>query len=163
VVAQQPARPTIRAGQAIGLTVFLVTAGILTALLGSRITTVFDSLQTAAAWFSTLCATVAVFAMLVDAFDLWMRGRTMAAKTVRLVRMLVFIAVLGALAASLVGTNSLVIPILLPAMVIYLFISRRRPVDRPAGAAGTVRGGSAARSGGTTARSRQRRGGRKRR
>ena len=153
----------MRAGQALGLTVFLVTAGILTALLGSRVTTVFDSLQTAAAWFSTLCATVAAFGMLIDAFDLWLRGRTMAARTVRHVRMLVFIAVLGSLAASLVGTNSLVIPILLPSMFIYLLISRRRPVDRPAGAAAAARGGSSARSGGGSAKSRQRRGGKKRR
>ena len=162
-MAQQPARPTIRAGQAIGLTVFLVTAGILTALLGSRVTTVFDSLPMAAAWVSTLCATAAVIAMLVDSFDLWLRGRTLAAKTVRFIRILVFVAMIGALAASLVGTNSLVIPILLPSLFIYLFIVRRRPVARPATAARAARGGSSGRSGAGSAKSRQRRGGKKRR
>ena len=161
-MAQQPARPGIRAGHAVALTVFLVTAAFLTALLGSRINSLFDDLPTTAAWFSTLCATVAAFGMLIDAVDLWVRGRTMAARTVKLVRMLVFIAILGALAASFVGENSLVIPILLPAMFIYLFISRRRPVDAPAGATG-ARGTTGTRTGGTTARSRQRRGGKKRR
>lgn len=160
-MAQQPARPGIRIGQALGLTVFLVTAAFLTALLGSRITTLFDSLPATAAWFSTLCATAASFAMLIDAIDLWLRGRTMAARTVKLVRMLVFIAILGALAASLVGENSLVIPILMPSMFIYLFLSRRRPTDAPAGAS-MGRGGSAPRSG-SGAKARQRRGGKKRR
>jgi hypothetical protein len=168
-VAQQQARPGIRSGQAIGLTVFLVTAAFLTALLGSRITSLFDGLQAAAAWFSTLCAVVAAFGMLIDAVDLWVRGRTMVARTVRMIRMLVFIAVLGALAASLVGENSLVIPILLPSMLIYFFISRRRPVDAPAGAT-VARGSSGARGGPATrpassgsAKARQRRGGKKRR
>lgn len=161
-MAQQPARPGIRIGQAVGLTVFLVTAAFLTALLGSRISTVFDSLPATAAWFSTLCATVAAFGMLIDAIDLWLRGRTMAARTVKLVRMLVFIAVLGALAASFIGENSLVIPILLPSMFIYLFLARRRPVDAPARAT-AARGGSVPRSGGGAVKARQRRGGKKRR
>jgi len=160
-VAQQPARPGIRLGQALGLTVFLVTAAFLTALLGSRITSVFTSLPATAAWFSTLCATVASFAMLIDAIDLWLRGRSMAARTVKLVRLMVFIAILGSLAASFVGGNSLVIPILMPSMFVYLFISRTRPADAPAGAT-AVRGGPAPRSGGT-AKARQRRGGKKRR
>jgi len=163
-VAQQQARPGIRAGQALGLTVFLATAAFLTAILGSRITSVFDSLQTVAAGLSTACAAVASFAMLIDAIDLWLRGRTMTPRTVKLIRMLVFIAVLGALAASLVGENSLVIPILLPSMLIYFFIARSRPAAAPAGGSGASRGGSGARSGGnTTGKSRQRKGGKKHR
>lgn len=163
-MAQQQGRPGIRAGQALGLTVFLVTAAFLTAILGSRITSVFDSQQTAAAGLSTACAAVAAFAMLIDAIDLWLRGRTMTQRTVKLVRMLVFIAVLGALAASLVGENSLVIPILMPSMLIYFFIARSRPAAAPAGVSGGSRGGTGARSGGnTTVKSRQRKGGKKHR
>ena len=157
-MAQQPARPTIRAGQALGLTVFFATATFLMALLVARIGSAFVSPQTAGASFSTLCASVAAVAMLVDAVDLWLRGRTLSPRAVRLLRGIVFVAVLGALAASFVGENSLVIPILAPVLLIYLFIARRRPAHGPGGAG---RGVSSVRSG--TAKSRQRRGGRRRR
>ena len=79
--------------------------------------------------FSTLCAAVAAFVMLLDAADLWVRGRKMTAYSVKMFRSLVFVAVLGALAASLLGGNSLVIIFLAPAMVIYLFITRKNPND----------------------------------
>ena len=103
----------------------------------------FDSLQTAAAAFSTLCATIAAFGMLIDAADLWVRGRKMTPYSVKMFRSLVFIAVLGALAASMLGGNSLVIPFLAPAMIIYLFIARKRPAAaRYAAAPGSAHGGS---------------------
>lgn len=162
-MAQQQARPSISAGQILALAVFFVTAAFLTAMLGTRISAAFDSLQTAAASFSTLCAVVATIAMLIDALDLWVRGRTLNAHTVRLVRMLVFIAVLGALASSFLGENSLVVPIMVPAMVIYLFIARRPPARASSGTTGGGRASSSGSGGGTTARSRQRRGGRKHR
>jgi len=163
-VPQQPAKPGIRALEALGLTVFLATAAFLTAMFLARLGSVFDSLQTAAAAFSTLCAAAAAFAMLIDAADLWVRGRGMAPRTVKSIRMLVFVAVLGAVAASLLGGNSLVIPLLLPAMMLYLFITRKRP-GRPYAAAA---GGSRGSGGGRTAtaaptKSRQRKGGKKHR
>ena len=162
---QQPAKSGIRALEALGLTVFLATAAFLSALFINRIGSVFDSLQTTAAAFSTLCAAVAAFAMLFDAIDLWVRGRRMAPRTVKNIRALVFIAVLGALASSLLGGNSLVVPFLAPAMIIYLFIARKRPQPYAA-ATGSPRGGAGGRpatgrSG--TAKSRQRKGGKKHR
>jgi hypothetical protein len=163
-VPQQPAKPGIRVLEALGLTVFLATAAFLTALFLTRLGTVFESLQTAAAAFSTLCAAVAAFGMLIDAADLWVRGRKMTPYSVKMVRMLVFVAVLGALAASMLGGNSLVIFFLAPAMVIYLVISRKRPATRYATAPGSTRGGPATRpASSSSAKSRQRRGGKKRR
>ena len=162
---QQPAKVGIRAGQALGLTIFLATAAFLTALLLSGLGSVFDSLPRAAASFSTLCALIAAFGMLIDAADLWVRGRRMLPHTVRMLRGMVFVAVLGALAASLLGGNSLVIVLLAPSLIAYLFIARRRPRDPYATAAGTARAGS---GGGRTAtaaptKSRQRKGGKKHR
>ena len=161
---QQPAKPGVRGLEALGLTVFLATAAFLTALFLTRIGSVFDSLQTAAASFSTLCAAVAAFGMLLDAADLWVRGRKMTPQSVRMFRMMVFVAVLGALAGSMLGGNSLVVLLLAPAMVVYLFISRKRPAGSYATAPS-----SRGRTGGgrvTTAppaKSRQRKGGKKHR
>ena len=117
---QQPAKPGIRAGQALGLTVFLATAAFLTALFFSRVGSAFESMLTVAAAFSTLCAAIAAFGMLLDAVDLWVRGRRMTPHGVKMLRSLVFVAVLGALAASMFGGNSLVVLLLGPAMIIYL-------------------------------------------
>ena len=161
---QQPAKPGIRAGQALGLTIFLATAAFLTALLLSGLGSAFDSLQRAAGSFSTLCAAVAAFAMLFDAADLWVRGRKMTPHSVKMFRSLVFVAVLGALAASMLGGNSLVIVILAPSMFVYLFITRKRPAGTYAAVAS--RGGSGSgpgRPGGSTRKSRQRKGGKKHR
>ena len=163
---QQPAKVGIRAGQALGLTIFLATAAFLTALLLSGLGSVFDSLPRAAASFSTLCALIAAFGMLIDAADLWVRGRRMTPHTVRMLRGIVFVAVLGALAASLLGGNSLVVVLLAPSLIAYLFIARRRPRDPYATAAGTARAGAGSSGGrvsGSSAKSRQRRGGKKRR
>jgi hypothetical protein len=166
----KPARPAIRAGQALGLTIFVATAAFLTALLLSGVGSVFDSLQKAAVSFSTLCAAIAAFVMLLDAADLWVRGRKMTAHSVRLFRSLVFVAVLGALAASMLGGNSLVIIFLAPAMVTYLLITRRVPKSPYATATGSARsgsrGGSSGSSGGgrpagPTQKARQRKGGKK--
>ena len=162
---QQPAKPGIRVLEALGLTVFLATAAFLTALFLTGLGHVFDSLETAAAAFSTLCATIAAFVMLIDAADLWVRGRKMSPYAVKMFRSLAFVAVLGALAGSLLGGNSLVIPLLGPAMVIYLLIARKRPAARYATAPGGARGGS---GGGRTAsapptKARQRKGGKKHR
>ena len=166
---QQPARPSLRAAQAIGLTVFFATATILSALLITRLTAGLGSLQAAAAAFSTACAAIAAFAMLADAMDLWVRGRRMTVHSVKMVRSLVFVAVLAALAASILGGNALVGLVLSPALFTYLFISRRSTVPlagsrRAPGGSTTrgVRGGTSGRAA-TPAKARQRRGGKKRR
>jgi len=162
-VPQQPAKPGIRALEAFALTIFLVTAVLLTGLLVLGLGTVFSSPRTAAAWFSTLCAVAAAVLMLIDAVDLWVRGRTMTPRGVKLLRSLVFVVVLGALVVSLVGGNALVVPLLAPAIIAYLFIARRRPAGsaRVRGTARAGSGGSGATS--SSAKSRQRRGGKKRR
>ena len=167
----KPAKPAIRAGQALGLTIFVATAAFLTALLISGVGATFDSVQKAAVSFSTLCAAIAAFVMLLDAADLWVRGRKMTAYSVKMFRSLVFVAVLGALAASLLGGNSLVIIFLAPAMFVYLFITRRNPSDpcaRDGSRARALGGGSSASSGGgrpagAHSKSRQRKGGKKHR
>ena len=160
---QQPAKSGLRALEALGLTVFLATAAFLSALFINRIGSVFDSSQTTAAAFSTLCAAVAAFLMLFDAIDLWVRGRTMTPRTVKNIRALVFIAVLGALAGSLLGGNSLVIPFLAPVMIIYLFIARKRPQPYAAGSPRGGTGGRPASGRSGTVKSRQRKGGKKHR
>ena len=163
---QQPAKPGVRALEALGLTIFVATAAFLTALFFSGLGSVFASLQRAAVSFSTLCAAVAVVAMLLDAADLWVRGRKMPPHRVKLFRWVVFAAVFGALAASLLGGNSLVIVFLAPSMIVYLFIARRRLAGPYATATGTARGGSGSsgsRSGSSSGKTRQRKGGKKHR
>ncbi len=80
---QQPARPNIGAGQALGLAIFLATAAILSALTVTRVFAGLGSLQGIAAAFSTGRAAVAAFGMLVDAVDLWVRGRRMTVHDAR--------------------------------------------------------------------------------
>ena len=168
-VPQLPAKRGIRAGQALGLAVFLVSAILLTALFITGLGSAFDSLQRTAASLSALSAAVAAFAMFIDAVDLWVRGRKMTPYGVKMVRSLIFVAVLVALLTSLVGGDSLMAVILAPSMVVYLFIARRRPAGPYAAA--TARGGprsggsgpSGTRAGGSSSKARQRRGGKKRR
>ena len=161
---QQPAKPGIRALEALGLTVFLATAAFLTALFLTRIGSVFDSLQTAAAAFSTLCAAIAAFGMLIDAVDLWVRGRKMTPYSVKLFRSLVFVAVLGALAGSMLGGNSLVVLFLAPSMVVYLFIARKRPAGSYATSPSSRSGSGGGRvTQASPSKSRQRKGGKKHR
>jgi hypothetical protein len=168
-VPQQPAKPGLRAAEALGLTIFLATAALLTALLITWVGRGFGSLHSVALILSTLCAMVASFAMLWDAFDLWVRGRRMTPYSVKMLRSLVFVAVLAALGASMLGANVMVVIYLAPAMITYLFIARRPPAPARArggsgassGSRGT--GGAASGSSGSAARARQRRGGKKRR
>jgi hypothetical protein len=149
------------------LTIFLGTAAFLTALLITLLLRGVGSYEVVAAAFSTACAAVAAFVMLIDAADLWVRGRRITPLSVKRMRMLVFVAVLGALAASMIGQNVMLVVILGPAMVTYLFIARKRP----AGSYATRQAASRSRAGGSggqpassgTAKARQRRGGKKRR
>jgi hypothetical protein len=150
--------------------VFVVTGALLTGLALNMAFSGLDSMKIVAATFSTACAAVAAITMLIDAADLWVRGRRMTPYSVKMFRSLVFIAVLGAVAGSLMGGNVLVIFFLAPSMVVYLFVARRPPAPAP-----RARGGSGASSGsggsggaasggsGSAARARQRRGGKKRR
>ena len=164
---QQPATRGIRAAEALGLTIFLATAALLTGLLITLVVGGLGSLQEVSSAFSTACAVIAAFAMLMDAADLWVRGRRFTPHSVRLLRTLVFIAIIGAVAASMLGENVVVTMLLLPSMVIYLFIARKRPAGsaRSKGQSRAGSSGSGATSGSTSgsAKSRQRRGGKKRR
>jgi len=165
-VPQQPPRRGIRAAEALGLTVFALTVVFLAALLVTWILKVPDDFSQVALVFSTACGMAAAFGMLWDAIDLWLRGRQMPPRAVKNVRMMVWVGVLGALATSILGQNTMIVLYLAPALITYLFISRRVPAGSAARAATRTGGGSAggARSGGsTTSKGRQRRGGRKRR
>ena len=161
---QQSARPAIQTGHAVGLAVYVVTAALLAAVLVNLIVKWPTTLQEISVAFATACALVAAVGMLFDAVDLWLRGRTMTPQAVRMIRAMVFVAVLGALATAMLGKSTVVVIYLMPAMFIYLLISRRRPATA---AAGGARGGPAgARSGGSSSgatRSRQRKGGKKHR
>ena len=178
----QPAGPGTRALQALGLTVFFATALFLAALLVTWVAQGPQGTQQTALVVSTAFAVIGVVAMLVDGADLWMFGRRLQPGTVKTLRYVVFGAVLAALVASLFGRNSVLIIYMLPAMAIYLVISRRRPAPawtaarrggaqagRRPGASGS--GGSGSRSGAGSragsapraAKPRQRRGGKKRR
>jgi len=107
-------------------------------------------------------ATVALAAMLVDAFDFWMRDRRITPFSLKMTRSLIFVAMLVAVALSVVASTPLFFVLMTPALMIYLFgVARRRPapVRRPADASKARASASAAQTSGP---SRQRRGGRKR-
>jgi len=142
-----------------GLAVFLVTAALLTGTAIRLIIAVPDTLQEAALGFAVVCASVAAIAMLIDAIDLWTRGRRMTAQGQKMIRLLVLIAVFGALAMSVLGRGGGVIAYLMPALVIYLFMAPRR--SQSAAAEGRPSAPSSQRS--APVRARQRRGGKKRR
>lgn len=157
----EPARPGIRFAQAAGLTVFLATAALLVSLVLTRLVAGIGSLQAAAVAFSTAAGAIACIAMLLDAIDLWLRGRRMTPYSVKMFRSLVFVAVLGALAGSVLGGNSLLLLLLGPSMVIYFFIVRRP--NTVSSAPGRVSQRRPQSSTPGSARSRQRRGGKKHR
>jgi hypothetical protein len=169
-VPQQPPRRGIRAAEALGLTVFGLTVVFLAALLVTWILKVPDDFSQVALVFSTACGAAAAFGMMWDAVDLWLRGRSMPPKAVKNIRMMVWVGVLGALATSILGQNTVIVLYLAPALITYLFISRRPPAGaaaraaaRPGGGGSAGGRGGAAPTGGSTSKGRQRRGGRKRR
>lgn len=141
-----------RLGRALVLTILLVTAIILFGLAGTAASQGSFSSARVALIVSTFLGAAAAVAMLGDAFDLWMLGRRMASPRVRVLRWMVFAAVLVALALTLLGQNTLLFLIMTPALVAYLFVIKSRP--------GTARAGQATAD---ASRGRQRRGGRKRR
>ncbi len=165
-----PAQPSTgaRLARSAGLTVFLATGLMLLALVITRIAGGLGSVQAIAVALSTFAGAVACLAMLIDAFDLWARGRRMTAYSQKMFHSLVFVAVLVALGVSIIGRNSLLLLIMAPSLVIYFFIVRK-PVRAgsatPRSARGATRGGPSRQSGSRSGSSgaRQRRGGRKRR
>ena len=167
-MSQQPPRRGIRAAEALGLTIFGLTVVFLAALLVTWILKVPDDFSQVALVFSTACGAAAAFGMMWDAVDLWLRGRTMPPKSVKNIRMMVWVGVLGALATSILGQNTVIVLYLAPALITYLFISRRPAAGSAARAGarsggGGSAGGRGAQTGGSTSKGRQRRGGRKRR
>jgi hypothetical protein len=102
---------------------------------------------------SLLLASVAALTMMVDSFDLWMLGRRITAFSVRMVHSLVFVAILAAVALSIVTKTPGLLLVLTPALVIYLFTVMK---PQPASRRGPSRGGGSSRPG------RQKRGGKKR-
>lgn len=170
-MTQQQAKPGIRALEALALAIFLATAAFLMALLVTWIGKGVGTFQAVGLLVSTACAVVAAFGMLWDAIDLWVRGRKMSFANLRRLRILVFVAVLGALAASMLGRNTALVVYLMPAMITYLFVARRRPNDSYAASPAGARGGAArprgnrpnGASSSSRYKARQRRGGKKHR
>lgn len=110
-------------------------------------------------------ATIALAAMLVDAFDFWMRDRRLTPFSLRMTRSLVFVAMLVAIVLSVIASTPLFFLLMTPALMIYLFgVARRRPQAgrRSARGSGRRSGESAGSAARPSAPSRQRRGGRKR-
>lgn len=152
------ATPTVsRVPPKIGLVVFAVTGLALGAVLGLTLSQGVGTLQAAAAAFAALCGAIAAFTMFAELRDVWLRGRSASAG---LLRALVNVAILAAMATSLLGHSAVVPIVLLPAMAVY-FINQRRvrePVDRRPQASGATSAAQAA-----ATKSRQRRGGKKHR
>ena len=144
---------------------YVATAAFLAAVLVNLIVKWPTTLQEISVVFAAACALVAALGMLIDAVDLWLRGRRMTPQAVTMIRSMVFVAVLGALASAMLGKSTVVVIYLMPAMIIYLLISRRRPATAAA-AGGPRSSSSGARSGGSSSgayKSRQRKGGKKHR
>ena len=92
-------------------------------------------------------AAVAVFTMLADSIDLWMRGRRMTAYSLKMTRSLIFVTMLAAVGLSLLGGTPGLLLVMSPALMVYLF--------------GVVRGVASPLRPAPSAQRRQRRGGRK--
>lgn len=141
-----PWQKTVRS---LGLTVLLVTAVFLAGLAYTYV-----SGDEGTAWKRLALATalaagsVASLAMTVDAFDFWVRGRSMSPFTLTMTRSLIFVAMLVALGLSLVAAGPALLLTMTPALMIYLF--------------GVVRGRPAAVRRPSSGDARQRRGGKKR-
>jgi len=164
----QPARPGINLTvlHALGLFVFVATAAALVAILITRLAGGLGSYQEVTTAFSLAVAAVACFAMIVDAVDAWVRGGSMTPQGRRMIRSLVSVALIAALATSLLGGTLQLMLVLGPALVVYLLIARsalQSAADARAGGPAASRsraGGAPAKQ--TASRSRQRRGGKKR-
>jgi hypothetical protein len=161
-VAQTP-RQTISIGQTICLFVFVATVAIFLGALANAVLAGLHDVQDFAVAFSYLVAIVAVVAMAVDVYDLWVRGRRFNKANAKSFKMVVMVAVLASMATTLLGKNMTLVIFLMPSILIYYMTMRPQPATARAG--GAARGAGAPRgavsSGG--GKTRQRRGGRKRR
>jgi hypothetical protein len=153
--------------QVVGLFVLVGTAAIFLGALANRVVAGLHTTQDFALAFSYLVAVVAVGAMFLDLYDLWVRGRRYAKATTRGIRMVVLVAVLGSMATGVLGRNISLIVLLFPSILIYYMTLRPQPA---AAASGTTRGAARAAGGRAAAgraaaggKGRQRRGGKKRR
>jgi hypothetical protein len=172
-VAQPAPKSTIGINQTIGLFVFVGTAAIFLGALVSRVVDGLHTVQEFAVAFSYLVAVVAIALMLVDVFDLWVRGRRFSKAGARSIRMIVLVAILASMATTLLGRNVTLVIFLMPSIIIYYMTMRPQPAASRAGAQGaagrgtTSRGttgrGTTGRSGTGGGKSRQRKGGKKHR
>jgi uncharacterized membrane protein YgcG len=151
----------------IGLFVFVATAAIFLGALANGVLAGLHTVPQFAVAFSYLVAIVAVVAMLVDVYDLWVRGRRFDKATTRGIRMIVLVAILGSTAATLLGRNMTLVIFLMPSIIIYYMTMRPAPSAsrRAAQGGATTRGGAGGggATGGGGSKSRQRRGGKKHR
>jgi hypothetical protein len=147
---------------ALGLFVIVATAAALVAVLINRVANGLGSLEAASVAFSLVVATVACFAMLVDAVDSWVMGGTMTPHGRRMNRSLVSVALFAAVATALLGGALQLMLILGPALVIYLLIARQALSSARAARGGAAESAPAA-ARGSAPRARQKRGGKKHR
>ena len=161
----QPTRARLTVPHALGLFVFVATAAVFAVMFITRLSTGLGSLEAIASAFSLLVATVACFAMLVDAVDAWANGRSMTPHGRRMTRSLVTVALVGSLAAALLAGRLQSMLVLGPALVVYLFIARESlSPNRGRGTRPSQAGpGSSTAAGKGVQRSRQKPGGKKHR
>jgi hypothetical protein len=157
----QPTRLRLTVPHALGLCVFVATAALFAGAAINRVVAGLGDVQAMAIAFSDAASAVGALAMSFDAYDLWVRGRLMNAATVRGIRSIVFVAVLAALATTMMGRDLSLVLYLGPAIVIYFLMARQ------SGGLAAQRRDAAPRAGSTAAarpaaKSRQRRGGKKR-
>jgi hypothetical protein len=142
----------------VGLVVFMVTAALFAGAAMNAVLAGIGDMLAAAAAFAYAVAAVAALAMLIDTYDLWVRGRRFSPKTARGVRSVVMIATLGAVASILLTRHISLLVYLGPALIVYYAVARAQPRVGTGGASPAA----ASRSSGG-AKARQRRGGRKHR
>jgi hypothetical protein len=148
----------------IGLFVFVATAAVFLGALAHAVPAGLHDVQQFAAAFSYLVGALALAVMFFDVYDLWVRGRRLSGSAARSIRMVVLVAILASMAATLLGRNTTLVIFFMPSVLIYYVTMRPQPATgRPAAPGGRgVRAGGSGR-GGTGGKSRQRKGGRKRR
>lgn len=161
----QPTRARLTVPHALGLFAFVATAAVFAVMFLTRLSAGLGSLEAIASAFSLLVAIVACFAMLVDAVDAWVNGRSMTPHGRRMTRSLVTVALVGSLAAAVLARQIPTMIVFGPALVIYLFIARESlSPNRGRGSRPPQAGpGASTAAGKSVQRSRQRPGGKKHR
>ena len=134
--------------RSLGLTLLVVTGVVLLGLgYGYVSGGEGDGWKQVVSALALLVAAVAVFAMLADTIDFWMRGRRMTAYSLKMTRSLVFVTMIVAVGLSLLGGTPGLLLVMSPALMVYLF--------------GVVRGTETPLRPASPAQRRQRRGGKK--